>query len=133
MLDHHKRFAGIALAIVTGLGAGGMAMGAHQDAKEGGPVRCEIETSSRNGMHLIEGLVDVDEPVAGAYEFKIKTSGRSGSSNTKQGGSFTAAPGEPTILGRVSMGSPGATFDIDLKLKISGQSIECSKRLEANA
>ena len=128
MLDKHKRFSAGVLIVLAGLSAGGMAMGASQDEAMDGPVRCEIKASTKNRMIMLESVVVADMSVTGTYQFKVKSAGGSGNSNIQQGGNFTAGPDAETVLGKVTLGNNGATYDVSLKVTADGETIECTER-----
>jgi hypothetical protein len=120
----------IALALVVALGAGSAAVGANQ-ANTAGPLQCSIEASSHNSTVAIEGVVHSSVAVSGSYSLEVISSGPSGSSNVRQGGVFEAGPGGKTTLGRVNLGSPGATYDVSLSISANGTDLECDDRIAA--
>lgn len=121
--------AGIA-PLVLGIGAAGLASaGGSASATE--PTRCEIRAVSAGGMTSLEGLVHAAAPVSGSYSFRIRGGGSAGTSNIQQGGEFYAAPGEPALLGSVSLGGRGARYDASLTVTIGGRTLECHETIGA--
>lgn len=116
--------AGLAAISATALMAGSGA--AHSDF-----ARCEISTTTSGGMTTLQGVVHADQPISGSYVFRVETVGGSGSSNIRQGGGFSASPGEPEKLGSVMLSSAGSVFEATLELDTSNGRLECSKRTGA--
>jgi hypothetical protein len=127
MFSNHKRLALPVLPLALGLGAAG-ALAAGQVGSASGPLSCEIEATPAAGMIVLEGLVHADQDVRGSYRFRIKSAGRSGSSNVSQGGSFAAGPGAAATLGKVMLGNNGA-YDASLEVTADGARVECAKRV----
>jgi hypothetical protein len=133
MLDQHKRLSVAALVLLLGVGAGGMAMGASEDELMDGPVRCEIQATAKKSMIALKSVVMADVSTQGSYQFKVKSSGGSGRTNIQQGGNFSVEPDEEAILGKVTVGNNGATYDVTLKIMADGETIECSERFSHSA
>jgi hypothetical protein len=137
MLDSHKKFTAALLTALLGLGAGGVAFGDSQDNSitgstshiEEGPVYCEIQTTNRNGMIALEGLVHADAAIQGSYSFKVRNAGHSGNSNIRQGGNFSARAGDVVTLSRVTLGGRGAVYDASLEITANGRTYECAERV----
>ena len=116
----------VGAALATVIGTAGMA-GASGSAE--GPLRCEIRESSVFGMTALEAVVHADEAVSGSYRFTVTGSG-SGSTNIRQGGAFSVAPGQPATLGMVSVGG-SAAYDASLSVTADGMSAVCDERFGA--
>ncbi len=86
--------------IAMALALTGAAFAATGMASQDTPLRCEIEVTQTGGMISLVGLVEADQAMAGSYSFAVESSGGSGSSNIRQGGGFSVAPGETVTLGR---------------------------------
>lgn len=123
MFDRQRRFTSMAIPLVVGFGLAGAAMGASQADSAGGPLRCEIETRSANGMVVLAGVVHADTAVNGSYRFRITGAG----TEIDQGGAFTAGPGAVT-LGRATLGGDGA-YDASLTVTADGHAVECEERV----
>ncbi|MBZ0228738.1 MAG: hypothetical protein K8F58_09860 [Bauldia sp.] len=128
MFHSHKRFAGAA-ALLLGLGATGVAMGAGQAESASGPLRCEIQATTSGGMIALEGVVHADATVSGSYRFRVQSAGYSGNSNIQQGGDFTAGPDGPVTLGQVMLGASGAVYDASLTVTSNGMTVDCAERV----
>lgn len=91
-------------------------------------TRCEIVTETSGGMVTLQGVVHAEAPLSGSYMFRVESASGGGGSNIRQGGSFTAAPGQPAKLGRVMLGSQGSVFDATLDVDSSAGRFTCSER-----
>ena len=114
-----------AAPVALGLGVAGLAIAATGDAKSE-PVRCEIQTSTANGMVTLEGIVHSDVALSGTYQFRVTGSDGGNSSNISQGGYFTAGPEGAVTLGSVMLGGNGANYDASLELMADGKTIACA-------
>ncbi len=112
---------------LAGLGIGGGAL-ASAGQSDDGPVRCEITSSVSGGMVSLQGVVESDAAVSGTYRFQVESTAGSGSSTIRQGGAFSAGPGEPAMLGRVMLGANGI-YDAVLALDADGASLKCESRV----
>ena len=126
MTDISRRSAFLAAAFAAGLGAAGAAV-ASSDAD--GPLSCEIRKGSALGMTALEAVVHAGEAVSGSYSFTVKGSG-GGGTNIRQGGGFSAGPGAPATLGKVTVGG-SAAYDASLRVEADGISVECEERFGA--
>lgn len=114
--------AGVALALsATALMAG-------SGAAHSGPVRCEVQTTTKGSMTTLEGVVHSDKPVSGSYIFRVESVGGSGSSNIRQGGDFSASPSAPAKLGQVTLGGSGSIFEATLEVDTPEGRLKCSAR-----
>jgi len=118
----------IVTALALGAAAFGVTAGANAAA---GSDLCSIETHARGGMVEIAGIVESDTPISGSYRFEVVSSGPGGKSNINQGGSFNAGPGGPVTLGRVTLGNPGATYDVRLAVSANGNDYVCEDSIAA--
>ncbi|MCT7374854.1 curli-like amyloid fiber formation chaperone CsgH [Chelativorans salis] len=124
---HAATAAALALAIsgtalMAGSGKAGFLTAGSED------TRCEILASTEGGMIALQGVVHAKVAMSGSYSFRVETVGGSGSSNIKQGGSFSAAPGKPAELGRVMLGGSGAVYEATLEVEAPDGRFTCSKR-----
>lgn len=125
-----SNFPAIATFLVIGLAATGAAVGAGQATGDPSDV-CSIEAHARGGMVEIAGIIDSDTTLAGSYRFEVAGSGPSGNSNINQGGSFEAGPSGPVTLGKVTLNSSGATYDVRLAVSTPGTDFVCQDRIAA--
>lgn len=107
------------------LGGAGMAANAYGTAADG--LACGISTSNANGMLSVEGVLQSPEALTGDYRFALKSQGAGGSSNINQGGQFSATPGMPVSLGKVSVNA-GANIEVDFTITTGGQKYDCSRQ-----
>lgn len=64
------------------------------------------------------------EPTAGQYALVVSRSGKGGTSNSRQGGAFSAAAGENAVLSRTSINvSPAEAVTIELKLFVDDKEV----------
>ena len=129
MSNHHKRLLLPAASVLLGLGAAGFAMGAGAASSTDGPLRCEIQANSMNGMISLQGVIHSDVPISGSYRFKVASTGGAGNTNMSQGGAFTAAPGEAVMLGKIMLGNAGAIYDATLEIETDRMAVECEERV----
>ena len=127
MTEISRRSALLAAVFAAGLGAAGAAMAS--GGGEDGPLSCEIRKGSALGMTALEAVVHADEAVSGSYTFTVKGSG-GGSTDIRQGGAFSAGPGAPATLGKVTVGG-SAAYDASLRVEADGISVECEERFGA--
>ncbi len=113
-----------AAPVAFGLGVAGLAVAATGEHKSE-PVRCEIQTSSANGMVTLQGVVHSNVALSGTYQFRVTGSGGGNSSNISQGGYFTAGPEGAVTLGSVMLGGSAANYDATLELMANGKTIAC--------
>ena len=114
------------LPVILGLGIAAAMIGTGQAGSSSGPLRCEIETVNQGSMVSLAGLVHADAPLGGSYRFRVASAG--GGTNISQGGNFSAGPGEPAILGRVSLGG-NSIYDATLEVTADGMTVECEERI----
>ncbi len=129
MLNNHKLISAGTAALILGLGTAGASTGAGQSTSTSDPVHCEIQTSTGRGMTTMEGLVFTDAKISGSYQFRVMSSGRSGNSNIRQGGNFTATPDNPVTLGKIMLGNRGASYNATLKVTVNGTTIKCDEHV----
>lgn len=107
------------------LGGAGMAANAYGTAADG--LACGVSTSNANGMLSVEGVLQSPEALTGEYRFALKSQGAGGSSNINQGGQFSATPGMPVSLGKVSVNA-GANIEVDFTITTGGKKYDCSQQ-----
>lgn len=125
---------GVPLAVglaIAGAGAVGMSRADPSDGatQTSGAIRCEVRVTPVGGAVQLEGIAHADTAVTGTYSFRVVGSGGAGGSAIEQGGSFAATPGAPAILGRVVLGSAGASYDVRLGLTAGSDSVECTRHV----
>lgn len=121
-----KALAALALPVLAGLGGTALAIDAGGSRTQG-PLTCAIDVEPRSQMVEIEGVVLADVSVSGSYSFEVRSRGPSGNSNIRQGGGFTAEAGKPATLGKVMLGSAGASYDVRLDIDADGESVTCDQ------
>lgn len=106
----------------------GVALTANSGQAHSNETRCEIVTETSGGMITLQGVVHADTPLSGSYTFRVESAGGGGGSNIRQGGSFSAAPGQPAKLGRVMLGGGGAVYDATLGVDTNVGRFTCHER-----
>ncbi len=106
----------------------GAALTANSGHAHSNETRCEIVTETSGGMITLQGVVHADTPLSGSYTFRVESAGGGGGSNIRQGGSFSAAPGQPAKLGRVMLGGGGAVYDATLGVDTNAGRFTCHER-----
>ncbi|MDO1580860.1 curli-like amyloid fiber formation chaperone CsgH [Rhizobium oryzicola] len=94
------------------------------------PLSCEIRSSRQGGMVTLEGVVLSDTATNGTYSLKVQGSGRSGSNTIQQGGAFTTTAGRASTAGSVSLGSKGASYDVNFEARADGAKVTCSESID---
>jgi hypothetical protein len=92
------------------------------------PIRCEIQVKERGHGVALEGVVFATTAIDGSYQLRVSNAARGGSSDINQSGEFSAAPGEPSALGTVTLGGDGGSYVATLTVTWNGGSIECTER-----
>lgn len=115
----------LGLIALLALGGAGMAANAYGTAADG--LACGVNTSNANGMLSVEGVLQSPEALTGDYRFALKSQGAGGSSNINQGGQFSATPGMPVSLGKVSVNA-GANIEVDFTITTGGKKYDCSQQ-----
>lgn len=116
-----KRLAVLAIPVLLGLGiAGANAGGSDTD----GPIHCSIQAKADRGMVAFRGALVADTDLSGSYSFRIESSGHGGSTDIRQGGSFSAEAGEEIHLGQAAL-SDGGQYVVKFEVTANGQTYEC--------
>jgi hypothetical protein len=113
-------------AVILGLALAGIAAGAGLANSTPGATRCGVTATAERGMLALEGTILSPVALSGEYRFAIRSSANGGSSNINQGGYFTAAANEATILGKVMINA-GAQYEASLDVSAGGQKIACDQ------
>jgi hypothetical protein len=117
-----KRLAVLAIPVVLGLGIAGANAGG--DSNEDGPIQCGIEAKADRGMVAFRGVLEADTDLSGSYSFSVESSGHGGSSNIRQGGTFSADAGEEVHLGQAAL-SDGGQYEVKFEVTANGETYEC--------
>ena len=97
----------------------------------GKSTTCEIIGTANGGMLSIQGVVHASAPVSGSYQMQVNGQGPGGSSDSSQGGDFTASAGDAVTLGQMMVSNGGGTYDVTLSLDANGSTIRCQNRFGA--
>jgi hypothetical protein len=96
------------------------------------PIRCEIHVKEHGHSVALQGVAFAKTAVEGSYQLRVTKSGGAGSSDINQSGDFTAAPGEPSTLGTVTLGTDGGAYVAKLTVTWQGGSTECTERVRGS-
>jgi hypothetical protein len=96
------------------------------------PIRCEIQVEEHGRSVALAGVVFAEAAIEGSYRLRVSKSGGGGSSDIDQSGDFSAAPGEPSTLGTVTLGGDGGSYVAKLTVTWSGGTIECTERVRGS-
>lgn len=119
----------VATSLALGIAALGVVVGVGRANAANTADICAIEANAHGGMVEIAGVLDSDVAMSGSYRFEVVSSGPSGNSNINQGGAFTANPGDNVTLGKVTLGNPGAVYDVRLTVSTAGSDYVCEDRI----
>lgn len=121
----------ITLGLIAALAIGGAAAagGSGPDNAQAG-LACGVSTQKSGGMLTLEGVLQSSEALNGDYRFALRSSGGGGSSTINQGGPFSAAPGLPVSLGKVTVNA-GSKVDVDFSITSGGKKYDCSQQFAA--
>ena len=114
-------------AFLAALGAIGVyAVADSASATTGGALTCEIQIAKHNGDVELTGIVHAARATSGTYRFKVLNDGDGGSSTINQGGDFSLAAGESTVVGNTTLGNAD---DMRVKLSVTSDhgSATCSR------
>ena len=128
MLEQKGRISALTATIALGLGVAAVAAGTGQ-ATSNGPLSCSIEAVDAGGTIALASMVQTEVALSGSYRFRVASAAHSGSTSFQQGGGFSAAPGSPVTLGRITLGDAGAIYDATLEIAADGTTITCTKRI----
>lgn len=119
------------LGLVALLALGGAAVAANANSDAGSSkIVCGVSTATDRGMMAIEGILQSPDALHGEYRFALRSSGSGGSTNINQGGQFSASPGMPVSLGKVTVNA-GSAIDVDFTVTAGGRKFDCSSQLAA--
>ncbi|MFN3549787.1 MAG: curli-like amyloid fiber formation chaperone CsgH [Mesorhizobium sp.] len=119
-----KRLALAAATLLVGAGAFVATASSSSD-----PARCEIVAEKHGAGVSLIGLYFAAKALDGEYTFRVRGSGRSGSTDIAQGGEFSAGPGQPVEVGQVTLGGSAASYQATLVIKAGGKTVRCEERI----
>ncbi|WP_156458259.1 curli-like amyloid fiber formation chaperone CsgH [Devosia epidermidihirudinis] len=90
-----------------------------------GPTQCSIQTTLNGNVQSLQGIILSDVNANGTYQFSVRSSGPSGSSNINQGGNFTARAAEPVIVGQVQLNASAKTT-VSFTVTLGNKTIDCA-------
>lgn len=135
MFDTHRKILTRPMPLLLGAGAAAIAAGialagqAGAAGASGAALSCEIAASPAGGSIVLKPLVHAAGPVNGSFRFKVVSAGGAGSTNIRQGGGFSAAPGKPAALGQVMLGGGGQVYEASLELTADGRTVTCAETI----
>lgn len=91
-------------------------------------VQCLITAESVGSGVQLEGVAVTKQPLSGTYQFEVRKTGRAGTSNSAQSGSFETRRGEG-VVGQVGLGlERGASYEAELVLRWNDGETSCVAR-----
>lgn len=90
-----------------------------------GPTQCSVQTTINGNTQSLHGVILSDVDANGTYQFSVRSSGPSGSSNINQGGNFTARAAEPVIVGQVQLNASARTT-VNFTVTLGDRTIDCT-------
>lgn len=115
-----------AVTLAAGVAAAGGAVG---NPTGGAPFNCEIRQSLSGSQILLQPTVTASSAASGSYSLTLVGGGAGGSASVRQGGDFTASPGQTTSLGQVSVDGRGAAYRARLEVTMGGRSTVCTSKV----
>lgn len=102
-------------------------------------VSCPVAASERLGCKIgvnrtgaglqVLAFVSAPRPIQGSYRMQVTTIAPYGSSTMNHGGTFTAGPGAPQVVGRFSLAGSGR-YTAMLQVTADGRTIDCNERID---
>lgn len=127
MLSFDKRLS--IIPAVLGLGLAAFAVtGGQAGTTSAAPVQCGVNSTTQNGMLMLEGALQTDVAVNGSYQFRLQSSGSGGSTNISQGGNFSASAHDTVSLGKVMINA-GSRYDLVFEVTANGKKLDCDQDL----
>ena len=110
----------LGFSVIAGQGAGVMPA---TSALVIGWVEIQPAASAKDQVTVVSRALAL-EPISGQYALVVSRSGKGGTSNSRQGGAFSAAAGENVVLSRISINiSSTDTLTIELKLFVDDKQV----------
>ena len=119
-----KRFAFAATTLLIGAGAAIATAGPAPDQN-----RCALVAEKHGAGVSLIGLYFAAKALDGEYTFHVRGTGRSGSTEISQGGTFAALPKQPAKIGQVMLGASGASYSATLVVRAGGKTVRCNQRI----
>lgn len=91
---------------------------------------CEIETSTKNGMILLESRYGHENAGSGAYKFTLRSIAGTNKISNTQRGEFTKKADEMVVLGKARVSAVGQAYEVKLDVTFNGKKHDCSKTIE---
>jgi len=91
------------------------------------PVSCDIRVTEGSDGIRLEPVVVAASPLQGDYEFEVFKSSGAGTAAISQGGAFSAAAGEVTVLGTSAVDATGSIV-ARLTVRWLGGVVSCEKK-----
>jgi hypothetical protein len=118
-----RRFLSAALILAgAGVAAACTTTSAARATDAAAPFACEIAVSEASHGTRFEARVQATEALSGQYSFSLAGRG----TNIRQGGPFTARPGQTVTLGQSMLSGAASAYDTELTLTVNGQRYSCA-------
>jgi hypothetical protein len=87
--------------------------------------RCGVSSTLERGMQSLSAVIESPTTIRGDYTLEVKSVGNAGSTNIKQGGSFSATAGESLTLSKIAV-SVNANLSISFVVTSADTRYDCS-------
>ena len=89
------------------------------------PMACAVELRDMGRSVEITARLIAFDAIQGSYALSINHASSGGSAVINQGGPFTLAPGDDTILGQTFLAGEPREIDVDFTLDWNGLALRC--------
>ena len=86
------------------------------------PLACTLDVEQNGRLVAFQGHVQANEPVSGTYSLTLS----GGGTNIRQGGPFSARPGETVTLGQANLSGTPDRYDAELSITVNGTTYNCA-------
>jgi len=86
------------------------------------PITCTLEVDRNDHMTRFQGQVRASEALSGSYSLTLV----GGGTNIRQGGPFSARPGETVSLGQANLSGTPERYDANLSVTVNGTTYNCA-------
>jgi hypothetical protein len=83
---------------------------------------CALDVIQAGRMVAFQGQVQANQPVSGTYSLTLS----GGGTNIRQGGPFSARPGETVPVGQATLSGTPDRYDANLGITVNGTTYNCA-------
>ena len=85
------------------------------------PLACALDVQQNGRMVSFQGHVQANQALSGTYNLTLV----GGGTNIRQGGPFSARPGETVTLGQATLSGTPDRYDAELSISVNGTTYNC--------